>query len=145
MNNRILIFVMILVVFGAVVIIQQQQSINKVEQMEIVQRYTEYYHDALRKLNVLPPSIEPTASGHIPELRMNRVLLKHISVIGLNVGAYHENHSEGLRDATVQLFALYAAGKIKPVIHARYPLREAAKALRELGDRRTVGKLILEP
>lgn len=85
------------------------------------------------------------SSGDIPQLRMNRVLLKHISVQGLNVGAYHENDPRGLRDATEGLFALYAAGQIKPFIHARYPLREAARALRELADRRTVGKLILEP
>jgi NADPH2:quinone reductase len=85
------------------------------------------------------------SSGDIPLLKLNRVLLKHIDVLGLNVGAYHENDPQGLRDATERLFALYAAGKIKPVIHARYALREAAKALRELADRRTVGKLILEP
>ncbi|HKU38383.1 MAG TPA: NADPH:quinone oxidoreductase family protein [Polyangiales bacterium] len=85
------------------------------------------------------------SSGDIPALKLNRVLLKHIDVLGLNVGAYHENDPRGLRDATERLFALYAAGKIKPVIHARYPLRDAAKALRELSDRKTVGKLILEP
>jgi NADPH2:quinone reductase len=85
------------------------------------------------------------SSGDIPALKLNRVMLKHISVIGVNVGAYHENDPKGLRDATVRLFELYAEGKIKPVIHARYPLRDAAIALRELGDRRTVGKLILEP
>jgi NADPH:quinone reductase len=43
------------------------------------------------------------------------------------------------------LFELYAAGKVKPVIEQRFPLRDAAKALRELGERRTVGKLILVP
>ena len=85
------------------------------------------------------------SSGDIPALKMNRVMLKHIDVLGLNVGAYHENDPQRLRQATEQLFALYASGKIKPVIHARYPLRDAAKALRELSDRRTVGKLILEP
>jgi cysteinyl-tRNA synthetase len=47
--------------------IAKKAKLDKVEPMEIVQRYTESYHDALRKLNVLPPSIEPTASGHIPE------------------------------------------------------------------------------
>jgi NADPH2:quinone reductase len=85
------------------------------------------------------------SSGDIPAVKLNRVMLKHISVIGLNVGAYHENDPEGLRKAATELFALYASGKIKPVIHARYPLREAATALRELGERKTVGKLILEP
>jgi len=35
--------------------------------MEIVQHYTSRYHDAMKMLNVLPPSIEPRASGHIIE------------------------------------------------------------------------------
>lgn len=47
--------------------IAKKAKLEKLEPMEIAQRYTEYYHDALRKLNVLPPSIEPSASGHIPE------------------------------------------------------------------------------
>lgn len=56
--------------------IAKKAKLDKVEPMEIVQRYTEYYHDALRKLNVLPPSIEPTASGHIPEqIRMVEEIL----------------------------------------------------------------------
>jgi NADPH2:quinone reductase len=76
---------------------------------------------------------------------MNRVLLKHITLLGINIGGYHQHDPRALRAATDQLFALYAAGKIKPVIHARYPLAQAAHALRELADRRTVGKLILEP
>lgn len=85
------------------------------------------------------------SSGDIPALKMNRVLLKHITLLGLNIGGYHENDPGGLRNATEQLFELYAKGKIKPAIHARYPLQDAARALRELADRRTVGKLILEP
>lgn len=85
------------------------------------------------------------SSGDIPALRMNRVMLKHIDVLGLNVGAYHEHDPAGLRTATERLFELYATGAIRPLIHARYPLREAARALRELADRRTVGKLLLEP
>ena len=35
--------------------------------MEVAQYYTDRYHDAMRQLNVLPPSIEPRASGHIIE------------------------------------------------------------------------------
>jgi NADPH2:quinone reductase len=85
------------------------------------------------------------SSGEIPALKMNRVMLKHIDVLGLNVGAYHERAPDRLRSATEHLFELYAKKQITPVIHARYPLREAARALRELGDRKTVGKLILDP
>ena len=47
--------------------IEKKAKLEKLEPMEVVQRYTEMYHDAMKKLNVLPPSIEPHASGHIPE------------------------------------------------------------------------------
>jgi len=85
------------------------------------------------------------SSGDIPALRLNRVLLKHISVLGLNIGGYHEHAPRRLHDAGARLYELYAAGRIKPLIQARYKLTDAALALRELADRRTVGKLILEP
>ncbi len=41
--------------------------LQKVEPMEIVQRYTLGFHDVMKQLNTLPPSIEPTATGHIAE------------------------------------------------------------------------------
>jgi NADPH2:quinone reductase len=85
------------------------------------------------------------SSGDIPAPRMNRVLLKHIALIGVNIGGYHEHDSAGLQTATDRLFELYAQGKIRPLIHARHPLHEAATALRNLAERKTVGKVILEP
>jgi NADPH2:quinone reductase len=66
-------------------------------------------------------------------------------VIGLNLGGYHEHEPETLRQASAALFALYAAGGVRPLIHAQYPLARAADALGELAARRTVGKLILVP
>ena len=42
-------------------------KLNAIEPMEVVQKYTNAYHNALAKMNVLPPSIEPRASGHIIE------------------------------------------------------------------------------
>jgi cysteinyl-tRNA synthetase len=47
--------------------IAKKARIEQLEPMEIVQHYTFRYHDAMRMLNVLPPSIEPRASGHIIE------------------------------------------------------------------------------
>lgn len=84
------------------------------------------------------------SSGEIPSVRLNRVMLKHIAVVGLNLGGYHEHQPELLRDTMQRLFELYARG-VKPVIHARLPLAEAARALAALSDRKTVGKLVLEP
>ena len=47
--------------------IGKRARLEQLEPMEIVQHYTNRYHAAIDKLNALPPSIEPTASGHIPE------------------------------------------------------------------------------
>lgn len=47
--------------------IGKQARLQQLEPMEVVQYYTNRYHDAMGKLNVLPPSIEPHASGHIIE------------------------------------------------------------------------------
>ena len=47
-------------------IIKKAQKEN-IEPMEVVQKYTLDFHDNLRKLNTIPPNIEPTATGHILE------------------------------------------------------------------------------
>ena len=47
--------------------IAKKARVEQLEPMEIAQEYTIRYHDAMRKLNVAPPSIEPRASGHIME------------------------------------------------------------------------------
>ncbi|MBN1132247.1 MAG: cysteine--tRNA ligase [Bacteroidales bacterium] len=47
--------------------IQKKARIEKLEPMEVVQYYMNRYHENMRQLNVLPPSIEPRATGHIIE------------------------------------------------------------------------------
>lgn len=47
--------------------IQKKARLEELEPMEVVQMYLNRYHDDMNKLNVLPPSIEPHASGHIIE------------------------------------------------------------------------------
>ncbi|SHJ21587.1 cysteine--tRNA ligase [Pseudozobellia thermophila] len=47
--------------------IAKKARIEKLEPMEVVQRYTLDFHNILEKFNFLPPSIEPTATGHIIE------------------------------------------------------------------------------
>lgn len=47
--------------------IAKKARLEQLEPMEIVELYTEVFHEAMRKLNVTPPSIEPRASGHIIE------------------------------------------------------------------------------
>lgn len=47
--------------------ILKRARLERVEPMEVVHRYTQSYHEGMRRLGCLPPSIEPTASGHIVE------------------------------------------------------------------------------
>ena len=47
--------------------IAKKAHLEKIEPMEVVQRYTVDFHNTLNKFNFLPPSIEPTATGHIIE------------------------------------------------------------------------------
>jgi len=85
------------------------------------------------------------AGGRIPEMKMNRILLKNISVVGLHWGAYVQHEPARVPETMDALFRLYDEGKIKPVIFKTYPLEEIADALAALGGRKTWGKVIVAP
>jgi cysteinyl-tRNA synthetase len=56
--------------------ILKKARLEQLEPMEVVQQYTNSFHDTMEKLNVLPPSIEPHASGHITEqIEMIKILM----------------------------------------------------------------------
>jgi NADPH2:quinone reductase len=84
------------------------------------------------------------SSGDIPEVKLNRVMLKHVSLVGLNLGGYHAHAPEVLRSAVTRLFELRDAG-VRAVVHATYPLERAGEALTALAERRTTGKVVLIP
>ena len=85
------------------------------------------------------------AGGTIPSVALNRVMLKNISIVGLNLGSYHEQAPDVLRNAMQALFALHATGGVQPHVHGVRPLTEAAQALRALEARTVSGKLVLVP
>lgn len=85
------------------------------------------------------------ASGRIPEVKANRILLKNIAVTGLHWGAHAKHDPQRMREVFAALLELYAAGKIKPVIYRKYALDDVADALQELASRKTHGKVIIEP
>ena len=47
--------------------IAKKARLEQIQPMEVVQKYTNGFHDMMQVFNTLPPSIEPTATGHIPE------------------------------------------------------------------------------
>ncbi len=83
------------------------------------------------------------AGGRIPSIAANRILLKNMSVVGCYWGGYLEHRPEFLAQTQADLFALYEAGQIKPVVSQVYPLADAVTALRALAERKTHGKVIL--
>jgi NADPH2:quinone reductase len=85
------------------------------------------------------------ASGRIPEIKANYLLVRNIAVSGLQVSDYRDRDPAWMRRAQAELFDLYLAGKIKPHIEATYPLSRFAEALARFGRRDVVGKLILVP
>ncbi len=85
------------------------------------------------------------ASGRIPTVATNRVLLKNFSLVGIHWGLYFDENPEVLRESQVALSRLYAEGKIKPVVSRTFPLKDAKSALAALGSRKTTGKIVLVP
>ncbi len=85
------------------------------------------------------------ASGEIPEVKLNRVLLKNIAVVGVHWSAYPDREPERIDECFEGLFEMAATGRIAPLVSARYSLEQAGEALAALGSRRTVGKVVLVP
>jgi NADPH2:quinone reductase len=85
------------------------------------------------------------ASGTIPSVALNRVMLKHIALVGLHLGGYAEHDPSKLKTCMQELFSLHRAGKVRPHVHAVLPLTEAAHALRLLESRKVQGKILLSP
>jgi NADPH2:quinone reductase len=85
------------------------------------------------------------ASGEIPSLKANRILLKNIAVVGLHWGAYAKFEPARIPETMRALLALYEKGAIRPELYRSYPLAQAAEALGALGSRNTWGKVVLVP
>jgi NADPH2:quinone reductase len=82
--------------------------------------------------------------GAIPEVRVNRLLLKNTEVIGAGWGAYVMGKPDVCREIGAAIDSLVASGAIRPVVGTRFPLAEAAAALRALDERRAAGKVLLD-
>ncbi|MEY8831039.1 NADPH:quinone oxidoreductase family protein [Sedimentitalea sp. XS_ASV28] len=79
----------------------------------------------------------------IPKLPLNLTLLKGCQVVGVFWGASTMRDPKGHMQNVSDLFGLYAAGKIKPRISARFPLAQAADALVMMQDRKVMGKVVV--
>lgn len=83
------------------------------------------------------------ASGEIPRLPANQVLLNNRTVVGVDWGAWTGRDREGNNDLIRELLALVADAKLHPVEPTAYPLDDVATCLRDLEERRLLGKAVL--
>jgi NADPH2:quinone reductase len=104
------------------------------------------FTDSLRSLNPDGRAIVVGfTGGSIPEVRVNRLLLNNIDVVGAGWGAYVGKRPEVVGEIAAALDALIEAGHVAPIVGARFPLDQAADALELIDGRGATGKVVLEP
>jgi NADPH:quinone reductase len=84
------------------------------------------------------------ASGEIPRIPLNLVLLKGIHVIGFQFIDFATHAPEALARNEHELLALLSSHRVFPHLGARFPLQEAGAALRFVADGKAVGKVVLD-
>ena len=83
------------------------------------------------------------ATGRIPTLKVNYVMLKNIEVSGLQVSDYRKRTPDEMAHCIREIFRLVEAGALRPSAVTRYPLEDVASALTALQSRQASGRLVL--
>ena len=83
------------------------------------------------------------ASGRIPSIAANRVLLKNMSLVGVLWGGYVQSHTEYPAEVHPKLMELYSAKKIRPAVGSTRGFSELPEALRGLANREVMGKALI--
>jgi NADPH2:quinone reductase len=84
------------------------------------------------------------ASGIIPSITANRILLKNMDVIGLFWGNYRYHDPRRIKQTQSELNQLWSAGKIRPIIYRQYAFDDYPEALSALAGRKSFGKVVLK-
>jgi NADPH2:quinone reductase len=82
--------------------------------------------------------------GSIPEVKVNRLLLRNVSVVGAGWGAYVMGNPERNRAIGEAIGTMVGEGFVRPIVGACLPLEEAPGAFRIIDERRATGKVVLK-
>lgn len=82
--------------------------------------------------------------GSIPEIAVNRLLFRNVSLVGAAWGHFAFERPEYLAEVAADLDRMVGEGHLKPVIGGSYSMEEVPQALRDLDERRAIGKLVLQ-
>jgi NADPH2:quinone reductase len=84
------------------------------------------------------------ASGEIPTIKVNRLLLRNLTLVGISMDVMEEEHPGTVAMVNAAVQNLLDDGAITPVIGARVPLADAADALRIMERREALGKIVID-
>lgn len=84
------------------------------------------------------------ASGDVPQVPANILLVKNAAVLGFYWGSYRKRDPERLRAAFRQLFDWHEAGRIRPLVSEVLPLARTSEAIERLRRRQATGKLVVD-
>lgn len=94
--------------------IAKKARLEAIEPMEVVQRYTVDFHDILNKFNFLPPSIEPTATGHIIEqIELIKTIIDNGMAYVVNGSVYFDVHKYN----ETKPYGILSKRKLEDLIH----------------------------
>jgi len=82
--------------------------------------------------------------GSIPEVRVNRLLLRNTEVVGAGWGAYVMGKPQLNREIGAAVNRMVDEGHVAPIVGERFPMERAAHALKLLDERRATGKVVLD-
>jgi NADPH2:quinone reductase len=82
--------------------------------------------------------------GAIPEVKVNRLLLRNTEVVGAGWGAFVMSKPELNREIGAAIARMVDEGAVRPIVGERFPLERASDALRALDERRATGKVVLD-
>lgn len=85
------------------------------------------------------------ASGTVPQIPANHLLVKNLTVIGLYWGGYLKFRPDVLRASLAMLLEWYGEGRLHPHVSHELPLDRAAEALELLRSRQATGKIVVVP
>lgn len=85
------------------------------------------------------------ASGEVPQIPANHLLVKNLTVIGFYIGGYMKSHPEVIQRSLSTLMDWYSAGRISPHISHVLPLAQVAEGMELLCNRASTGKVVITP
>jgi NADPH2:quinone reductase len=104
----------------------------------------ERFTDSLRALNVGGRLlVVGFTEGSIPSVKVNRLLLNNLDVVGAGWGGYAMSRPGYVADTAAAISTLIDTGAVSPIIGASFPLARAADALKLIDERGAVGKVVL--